>query len=191
MTKITARKQHLRQDMLAQRSSQSPALGQALAAHVLASGLVPARAVVGGFMPLNGEIDVLPLLHELHQQGHQLALPETPPKGQALIFRRWTPDMKLKTGRYGTGYPDTDALVPDFLLVPLLAFDDAGNRLGYGGGYYDRTLAALPYAFRLGCAYAIQRVDDVPHEPTDLPLDAIATEIGVRRLRPARSGPND
>lgn len=176
--------------MLALRASQSPALGQALGTHVLASGLVPAQAVIGGFMPLNGEIDVLPLLHELHRQGHMLALPETPQKGQALIFRRWTPDMPLKTGRYGTLYPDSEALIPNFLLVPLLAFDDAGNRLGYGGGYYDRTLATLPHAFRLGCAYEVQLVDDVPCELTDLPLDAIATETGVRRLKPARFGPS-
>ena len=176
--------------MLARRANQSPALGQALGAHVLASRLVPGGAVIGGFMPLNGEIDVLPLLHELHRQGHILGLPETPPKGQALIFRRWTPGMPLKTGRYGTLYPDSEGLTPSFLLVPLLAFDITGNRLGYGGGYYDRTLATLPHAFRLGCAYAMQQVDDVPHEPTDLPLDAIATEAGVRSLKPARFGPD-
>ena len=88
----------------------------------------------------------------------------------------------MRPGRFGTQFPDTELLEPDFLLIPLLAFDAHGNRLGYGGGYYDRTIEALPGAFRLGCAYACQQIKSVPTEPTDQPLHAIATDqalVGV------------
>jgi 5-formyltetrahydrofolate cyclo-ligase len=78
--------------------------------------------------------------------------------------------------------PKGEVRTPDFLLVPLLAFDRARNRLGYGGGYYDRTLAMLPNAFRLGCAYAVQEFPKLPTEPTDLKLHAVATERSLRRF---------
>lgn len=180
MDGISTQKAELRRAMRIRRATQDPALGQHLAALVLASGLIPPHAVVGGFMPLQNEIDILPLLHGLHKSGHHLALPETPEKGQALLFRAWTPESKMLTGRFGTLYPQGDLLNPDLLLVPLLAFDANGNRLGYGGGYYDRTIAALPNAFRLGCAYEAQQVEAVPTEPTDQPLHAVATEKAVR-----------
>lgn len=180
-------KAELRRAMRARRAMQAPGLGVRLKELVLASGLIPPHAVIGGFMPLPGEIDISPLLYELHRRGHRLALPETPPKGQGLIFRTWIPDTPLRTGRFGTEYPETSELVPDFLLIPLLAFDAQGNRLGYGGGYYDRTIAALPDAFRLGCAYAIQQVEAVPTEATDQPLHAIATDTDFIIAAPAPS----
>lgn len=183
MSETTAlQKAAMRRLMLARRETQNPVLGQDLAKHVLASGIIPSNAVVGGFFPMRGEIDILPLLHALHARGQHLALPETPPPGQALIFRSWTPSTHMLPGRYKTQHPDTLAITPNFLLIPLLAFDANGNRLGYGGGYYDRTLAALPDAFRLGCAYAVQAMERIPTEPTDLPLHAIATEAGLTRL---------
>lgn len=180
MEEVSAQKAALRRIMRAHRATQSPALGQQLASLVLASAMIPPGAVIGGFMPLKDEIDITPLLHALHESGHRLALPETPPKGQGLIFRAWTPTTKMRAGRFGTLYPEADPLAPDWLLIPLLAFDLKGNRLGYGGGYYDRTIANLPEAFRLGCAYAIQQLDAVPTEPTDQPLHAIATEQAVK-----------
>ncbi|MDE2239852.1 MAG: 5-formyltetrahydrofolate cyclo-ligase [Rhodospirillales bacterium] len=179
---LAMQKAALRRLMLARRETQNPALGHALAKHVLASGIIPKGAVVGGFSPMRGEIDIMPLLHALHARGHRLALPETPPPGNALIFRAWTPASRMLTGRYKTQHPDAPGLSPDFLLVPLLAFNKHGHRLGYGGGYYDRTLAALPDAFRLGCAYAAQEMEDIPVEPTDLPLNAIATEAGLSHV---------
>lgn len=191
MTPLATRKQALRREMLTRRAACDPSLGQALGGHVLTSHIIPPNAVIGGFLSLPGEIDSLPLLRALHARGHVLALPETPPKGQALIFRSWTPDMALTTGRYGTRYPQTPVITPDFLLIPLLGFDDQGNRLGYGGGYYDRTLALLPTAFRMGCAYEAQHCAEIPTEATDQPLDAIATELGVTRLTPARCDQDD
>lgn len=170
------------------RAGLNPALGAQLAAHVLAAGIVPPGAVIAGYYPMPHEIDVLPLLHALHERGHALCLPETTPPGEALIFRAWTPGAKMIRGRYNTQHPEGPAQKPDFLLIPLLAFDSRGNRLGYGGGYYDRTLALLPHAYRLGCAFAAQQVAEVPHEATDLPLHAIATETGLLLASPAVPG---
>ena len=81
--------------------------------------------------------------------------------------------------RFGTLRPDGPEIVPDLLFVPLLAFDRRGRRLGYGGGYYDRTLAALPGAIAVGCAFAAQEMDEVPAGPHDIALDAVATEREV------------
>jgi 5-formyltetrahydrofolate cyclo-ligase len=164
------------------RSLCDPALGTALARHVLTELPPRERAVVGGFWPLEGEIDIRPLLHALHARGHDVALPETTRKGEALRFRRWQPASALRHGRFGTLHPDGPELIPDFLLVPLLGFDRRGHRLGYGGGYYDRTLAALPEAFAVGCAFAAQELDVVPVGEYDVPLPAIATETGVIRI---------
>jgi 5-formyltetrahydrofolate cyclo-ligase len=175
--KVLAREQAKRR-----REKCDPTLGEKLSRQVLESAIVPRHAVVAGFWPVAGEINILPLLHALAERGHALALPETTARGNPLIFRAWTPRAKLVPGRFGTQHPSGDVLRPDFILVPLLAFDALGNRLGYGGGYYDRTLAELPEAFWLGCAFAAQEVLSVPVEANDLPLHAVATELGVRRF---------
>ncbi|MDE1907522.1 MAG: 5-formyltetrahydrofolate cyclo-ligase [Rhodospirillales bacterium] len=179
---IAMQKAALRRLMLARRETQSPVLGHALAKHVLASGIIPSNAVIGGYFPMRGEIDILPLLQALHTRGQHVALPETPPPGSGLLFRTWTPSTRMLQGRYKTQHPDGLPVLPDFLLVPLLAFNLRGHRLGYGGGYYDRTLAALPGAFRLGCAFAAQEMENIPVEATDLALHAIATETGVQMI---------
>lgn len=182
MPSISAKKAELRQAMQAKRAEQDPALGHRLTTLLLESSLIPPQAIIGGFMPMHSEIDITPLLNTLHQSGHAIALPQTPPMGQRLIFRTWTPQTKMLPGRFGTHHPDAPILEPDFLLIPLLAFDLAGHRLGYGGGYYDRTIAALPHAFRLGCAYAMQLNAHVPTEPTDQPLHAVATEKNIFKV---------
>ena len=165
------------------RLGQDPALGAALAAHLLRDLPPPPGAVIGGFWPLPGEIDITHLLRALHARGHRIGLPDTPPPGAPLDFRAWTPDSALRPGRFGTSVPDGPPIAPDWMLVPLLGFDDAGNRLGFGGGYYDRTLAACPGVPAIGCAFAAQRLDSVPSGPYDAPLTAIATEAGVIRFR--------
>ena len=155
----------------------------ALADQVLTRCRPPPGATIAGFWPMGDEVDIRPLLHALHALGHVLLLPVTPPRGQALLFRRWAPGSAMEPGRFGTQHPAaTEAATPDTLLVPLLAFDLRGHRLGYGGGYYDRTLAALPHAFRLGVAYAAQQVPAVPAGPHDVTLHTIATESGVLRV---------
>ncbi len=179
---LDERKRTARLLALASRAGCDPDAGQALCRHVLAAKLVPPGAIVAGFWPLAGEIDLRPLLSAL-AAANQVCLPETTPPGQPLTFRAWHPGVELIPGGFGTSYPDTAALVPDVLLVPLLAFDLAGRRLGYGGGYYDRTLAALPGRRAIGCAFAAQQVECVPTGDLDVPLDAVATEAGVITFR--------
>ncbi len=182
MSSLDAAKQAARQAALASRLGlgAEPA-GEALAGHVLRDCPPPVGATVSGFWPIGDEIDVRPLLHALHQRGNRVALPVTPRRGNPLTFREWKPGDVLVPERFGTVRPTGDILVPDMLLIPLLAFDITGGRLGYGGGFYDRTLAALPNRFRLGCAFAAQQIDAVPCGPYDIRLDAVATENGIIR----------
>jgi 5-formyltetrahydrofolate cyclo-ligase len=173
-------KGELRRVMRQRRTACDPALGARLAGHLLASGIVKPGAVVAGFWPLAGEIDCRAALLALIGRGHTAGLPVTPPIGEALSFRRWRPGVALVPGRFGTAEPTGDIIVPTILLMPLLAFDRFGARLGYGGGYYDRTLERLGAGtFAVGCGFAIQEVDRVPTETHDRTLNAVATEAGV------------
>ncbi|MBU6498673.1 MAG: 5-formyltetrahydrofolate cyclo-ligase [Rhodospirillales bacterium] len=179
MDNIAELKRAARIRALAARAGCDPAWGRQLAANVLAELPPPPGVAVSGFWPLEGEIDIRPLLEALHARGHPVLLPETPPRGHPLIFRRWAPGIAMVRERFGTLRPDGPVGVPHTLFVPLLAFDRSGRRLGYGGGYYDRTLAALPGAYAIGCAFAAQELDAVPAVGYDARLDAIATERGV------------
>jgi 5-formyltetrahydrofolate cyclo-ligase len=169
--------------LAARQDHDATRCGAALADHVMRQCPPPAGAIVAGFLPIGNEIDLRPLLTILHARGHTLVLPVTPRRGLPLIFRQWAPGDPLVQERFGTQRPEGPERVPDFLLVPLLAFDHLGHRLGYGGGFYDRTLAGLPERFALGCGYAAQQVDLVPTGPNDVALDAAATERGVIRFR--------
>ncbi len=178
-----------RQAALERRAGCDPAHGIGLARHVLAASPPPSGAVVAGYWPMGTEIDIRPLLQALAGRGHALVLPVTPKRGAPLAFHRWGWGDALARGPLGTRQPTSgQALRPDWLLVPLLAFDRAGRRLGYGGGYYDRTLAALPGATVIGCAYAAQEVPDVPAGPDDVALPCVATEAGIIRCAPADVG---
>ena len=145
---------------------------------------IPAGAMVAGYWPLSDEIDPLPLMRALAGRGCGLALPVVVQKAAPLEFRVWEPEGILEPGPHGTRHPPSSApvVIPDVVLVPLLAFDRRGFRLGYGGGYYDRTLARLrrdgPVA-AIGLAFAVQEVDEVPAGPWDQSLERIATEQGV------------
>jgi len=176
---LTATKQALRKRLREARAGCDPALGAALAAHVLREMPPPPGAVVAGFWPMGSEIDIRPLLAALDARGHPIALPETPPVGNPLIFRLWHPGAAMLPGRFGTTRPVGAVARPDWLFVPLLGFDRRGHRLGYGGGYYDRTLAILPGAVAVGCAFACQEVDAVPATEYDARLRAVATESGM------------
>jgi 5-formyltetrahydrofolate cyclo-ligase len=175
-------KRDARQAALTARAGCDPAWGVRLAAHVMREIPPPPGAVVSGFWPLEGEIDIRPLLEALHDRGHRIVLPATPPRGQPLSFHLWQPGAPMIRERFGTLRPEGPALAPDILFVPLLAFDRRGRRLGYGAGYYDRTLAGLPGRTAIGCAFAAQELDEVPVGPYDAPLSAVATERGVLRF---------
>ena len=141
----------------------------------------PSGIVVSAFWPFRSELDLRPLLYRLHEAGQVIALPVVVAKRAPLLFRLWTPDTSLEVGGFGVSIPPESAPVvePDWLLVPLLAFDDKGYRLGYGGGFYDRTLAALrarKSIFAIGVGYDGQRVDEIPRGADDGRLDAIVTE---------------
>lgn len=170
--------------MLAMRAAQDPALGTHLAQHILREVPLQPGQSVAGFWPMGQEVDIRPLLHALHARGHPILLPVTPPRGQPLTFCRWRPGDALQPERFGTFRPIGEPGSPDLLLVPLLAWDGQGRRLGYGGGFYDCTLAGLPGRLAIGCAYAAQQVPEVPAGPRDMPLDAVATELGVTWFSP-------
>jgi 5-formyltetrahydrofolate cyclo-ligase len=137
--------------------------------------------VVSGFWPMAEELDVRPLMIELHNQGCQLALPVVVGKRQPLVFRAWRPGDALETGVFGTLHPSPkrEVVEPDALIVPLLACDEAGWRVGYGGGFYDRTLEGLRQKKNIvavGVAFNDQLVPEVPHGPDDQRLDWLLTD---------------
>jgi len=170
-----------------------PDAGARLARHLLEAKIVPAGAIVSGYWPLEGEMDVRPVLIALHGLGHMIGLPVVVAKGAPLLFRRWQPGMELVAGSFRVLTPPgtSPEVRPDALLVPLLAFDRSGYRLGYGGGFYDRTLAKLrprghvtgAHAIGIGIAFATQEVGDVPRGPFDSPLDFVATELEIIRIK--------
>lgn len=153
--------------------------------HFLAARLHTGAAVISGFRPIRTEIDVTPLMLALHAAGHRLCVPVIQRKGLPLKFREWHPEGEMTEGAFGALVPASgDWLDPQLLIAPLLAFDAQGWRLGYGGGFYDRSLEGLRAQRRtlaVGFAYSNQQVDDVPREPTDQRLDAIVTEQGLIR----------
>ncbi|MEJ0026907.1 MAG: 5-formyltetrahydrofolate cyclo-ligase [Rhizomicrobium sp.] len=140
-------------------------------------------AVVAGYFPFRDEADPRALMAALAAKGHRLALPSVEP-GRPLTFRAWKMGDAMHASAFGIPEPLPSApeAVPDLVLVPLLAFDTTGHRLGYGGGFYDRTLAALKDVTAIGVAYAGQEVAALPREAHDHPLDAVITENGLRRF---------
>jgi 5-formyltetrahydrofolate cyclo-ligase len=137
--------------------------------------------IVSGFSPIKSEIDPIPLMRRLADMGAGLALPVVVAKGQPLVMRSWVAGEPLRVGTWGIREPApaAAAVEPDVLLVPLLAFDCRGHRIGYGAGYYDLTLAALRErkpVVAIGIAFAIQEIDAVPDEPGDARLDFVMTE---------------
>jgi len=147
--------------------------------------------VVSGYWPLGAELDPRPCLRRLAVRGHRLALPRMQGERSPLAFHLWQEGDRLIAGGFGVMQPDPAAprVAPDVLLVPLLAFDRRGGRLGYGRGYYDRTLRALREEgagrLAIGLAFALQEVAEVPLTASDEPLDAVITELALHRCAPA------
>lgn len=141
--------------------------------------------VIALYEAIGTEMNAAPLAHALHADSFALALPVAVRRDCPLVFRRWTPGDPLEPDASGCPAPLdlAERVQPDLIITPLVAFDLQGGRLGQGGGYYDRTFAALPHAARVGLAYAAQEVETLPMEPHDQRLHGILTETGYRAAR--------
>lgn len=156
------------------------------AVHFFAGITLRPTDMVAAFWPIRDEIDCRPILGRLMDAGQPVCLPVVVGEGLPLELRLWAPGAPLYPSGFGTLAPDELAprVTPDVILMPLLGFDRTGTRLGYGGGYYDRTLMRLGRRPRLiGLAFACQGLDQVPRAPHDVPLDAVVTEAGVSQFQ--------
>lgn len=183
---LDALKAQARKDAFARRKAAHSAAPAAPAAH-LASVLAGYRGVpLAGYMPIRTEIDPLPVMAESAAHG-PVGIPVITAAAQPLTFALWEPDTPLIEGAFKAMIPETPIdMTPEILIVPLVAFTRAGGRLGYGGGFYDRTLERLRAArptLAIGFAYAAQEADDLPLELTDQPLDLIVTDKEIIDLR--------
>lgn len=175
-----------RREMVARRLALTPgqhaAWSAAIVQHLQAAFRPP--AVLGFCWPIKGEPDVRALLTHWIAQGVQAALPVVLAEGAPLAFRAWQQDVPLQADRYGIPTPAAGEWVkPEMILLPLNAFDAAGYRLGYGGGYFDRTLAALsPRPLAVGVGFEINRLPTIRPELHDQRLDWIVTEVGVYQV---------
>ncbi len=188
---IAAHKAALRSELIARRDAL-PAPERAAAAEAIAARPFPLTiapgTIVSGFSALKAEINPVPLMRRLADAGAQLALPVVAGRGKPLIMRAWSFGAPLVSGVWGIREPAPSApeVEPDILLVPLLAFDRAGGRIGYGAGYYDMTIAALRAkkpVVAVGVAYGSQEIDSVPVTPRDARLDLVLTEREAIDLR--------
>jgi 5-formyltetrahydrofolate cyclo-ligase len=181
----------LRREALARRDALPAELRTAAAQTIAARPFpiaVPPGAIVSGFMPMKSEINPLPLLRALADAGARLALPAVAGKGKPLIMRAYAFGELLASGVWGIREPRPDApeVAPDILIVPLLAFDRRGHRIGYGAGYYDMTISALRAKKAIvaaGIAFAAQEIAEVPTTPRDARLDLVLTEHETIDLR--------
>lgn len=182
-------KKRLRSDARGRRAAAAkaaPLAKQHIVTHFLHAIRLRGGECVAGYWPMRDEIDPLPLLEHLGAQGHPLALPVVVARDKPLSFRAWQHGDTLEQGDFNTQHPvaSRPVVTPDVVLVPLLAFDDAGHRLGYGGGHYDRTLQQLRKGsvLAVGLAYEGQRVSTLPLHENDQRLDWIVTEQGARHF---------
>jgi 5-formyltetrahydrofolate cyclo-ligase len=139
--------------------------------------------IAGFYWPFRGEIEVLPLIHRFLVEGGTAALPMVVGRSRPLAFRLWTPGCRMVAGAFGIPYPaESRVLVPDTLVVPLVGYDDGCYRLGYGGGYYDRTLAAAePKPLSIGVGFASLRLETIWPQRYDVPMDYVVTEAATIR----------
>jgi 5-formyltetrahydrofolate cyclo-ligase len=167
-------KARLRRAALARRDGAALAAPDAAARIAGHAPGLPRPRLVSAYVAMRSELDPMPLARALAGPAARLALPAI--ERRRMLFRGFSPGDPLLPGPFGTREPAGEEVVPDLLLVPLLAFTRAGDRLGYGAGYYDGWLAAHPSALAVGVAYAAQEVPALPVEPHDRRLDAILTE---------------
>jgi 5,10-methenyltetrahydrofolate synthetase len=142
------------------------------------------QMVVGYCWPYKGEFDARPLIRRLVRDGARVALPSVVEKGQPLQFREWRPGVAMRPGVFDLPVPyATSVLLPDALLIPPVGFGEHGGRLGYGGGYFDRTLAALsPQPLKIGVGFELSRIPTIHPQPHDVLMDFIVTEAGIHAV---------
>ena len=188
---IATAKAELRREVMARREALPVAARVAAAETIAARGFpVPIRAgaCLSGYSPLKSEISPVPLLRRGADAGATLALPVVIGRGHPLTMRAWAFGEALGSGQWGIREPKPEApeVFPDILIVPLIAFDRAGFRLGYGAGYYDMTIARLrgmKSVVAIGIAFAAQEVTSMPKTPRDEKLDLVLTEHEIIDLR--------
>jgi len=192
-TTIESLKSQIRRDAVARRDALPAAERAAAAATIAARPLpvaVPPDAIVSGFSPLKSEINPVPLMRVFADAGARLALPVVAGRGKPLVMRAWNFGEPLVSGVWGIREPPKEApeVFPDILIVPMLAFDRTGHRIGYGAGYYDMTIARLrgmKPVIALGIAYAAQEIAEIPTTPRDARLDFVLTEREIIDFRKA------
>ena len=183
MSDIALQKVAARKAAFARRAAvHSPEASRAGARNLM-DFLQPHRGrPISGYMPIRTEIDPLPAMAEMARHG-PVGVPIVMGDGKPLEFHLWDTDMPMVLGAFGAAVPVTaEVMLPSVIILPLVAFDRTGRRLGYGGGFYDRTLAALSKrgpVLAVGYAYSAQEADDLPAEATDHPLDAVVTETEI------------
>ena len=190
MDAVSQEKAELRREAAARRDAlpadMRKAAAEAIASRAFPFAIAPGT-IVSGFMPLKSEINPLPLLKKLAEAGASLALPKIAGRGKPLILRAWHGEP-LDAGQWGIREPKPEAaeVEPDILLVPLLAFDRTGHRIGYGAGYYDMTIArlrSLKAVTAVGIAFAAQEISAVPTTERDARLDFVLTENEVIAIK--------
>ncbi|MCL2829125.1 MAG: 5-formyltetrahydrofolate cyclo-ligase [Betaproteobacteria bacterium] len=178
----------LRRSLLARRQALAETevvrLSAAICARLATEFPELARAAVAFCWPVKNEPDLRPLMGEWHQAGARIALPVVVGADEPLAFRSWQPGQALREDRYGIPTPEAgDFLLPEVVIAPVLAFDANGYRLGYGGGFFDRTLAELaPRPLAIGVGFGFQQVESIRPQPHDKRLDAVVTEEGSLRF---------
>ena len=174
-------KEKLRQDALKNRDKiHNPQSGFGLRDKFLSNVEIPVGSIISAYWPIGSEIDVRPLIKDLYEQGYDICLPVIDAKHSPLKFRQWEPEaVMVKSANFKIYEPcknHHDEIIPNILIVPMLAFDKDRHRLGYGGGFYDRTLNVLKPALTIGVAYAAQEIDKIPAGEFDISLNKIVTE---------------
>lgn len=184
-----AERARLRAERLALSLAQRQKVGEAIARHLRitiqkrfggATGMV-----LSAYWPIKGEPDLRPLMADLHRSGVVIVLPLVETRAAPLTFRHWTPDTKMVRGDWNIPVPSSDSpeMTPDLMLAPLVGWTSTGYRLGYGGGYFDRTLAASnPRPHTMGIGYDMAQLETIFPQPHDIPLDIILTDKGERSV---------
>lgn len=185
---LNSQKADLRKEAFARRKTAHGTSNAKPAQDFLLQHVLDSRSsgIIAGYMPIQTEIDPRPSLNALHEAGFRICLPVIQGHAKPLLFREWTPESAMIEGDFGALIPrGGETVTPDLAIVPLVAFDLKGHRLGYGGGFYDRTLSGLKQNAdftSVGFAYAAQCISAVPTDEFDQKLDFMVTEKGVQHF---------